>query len=207
MNPTNVLRSAVASVAVVLIASAAPAWAVPATTVDNLQTAYNGESNAHAKYLAFAQAADQEGYGAVASLFRAAASAEAVHAKTHASTLEKLGAKPVADVKPPRVGSTRENLQAALEGETYERDKMYPGFVAAAKAEKNTGALRAFNFALTAEGEHAKLYTAALNDLPQWKGPKTEFYVCPVCGYTVRKIDFTKCPSCFTSREKYVTVS
>ncbi|HEX7334620.1 MAG TPA: rubrerythrin family protein, partial [Pyrinomonadaceae bacterium] len=82
-------------------------------TLDNLQTAFNGESNAKARYLAFAQKAEAEGYGKVASLFRAAARAEDIHANNHAEVIRKLGATPTADVKTPEVKSTAENLQAA----------------------------------------------------------------------------------------------
>src|SRR5512138_2292721 len=72
-------------------------------TLDNLQAAFNGESNAKARYLAFAQKAETEGYGKVASLFRAAARAEDIHANNHAEVIRKLGAKPTADVKTPEV--------------------------------------------------------------------------------------------------------
>jgi len=60
-------------------------------TVENLQTAFNGESNAHARYLAFAVKADQQGYGGVASLFRAAARAEEIHAANYLAEIQKLG--------------------------------------------------------------------------------------------------------------------
>jgi rubrerythrin len=74
--------------------------AVPAiagtTTLENLQAAYNGESNAHSRYLAFAKQASLEGYGEVASLFRAAARAEEIHASNHAAVLRMLGAVPQA---------------------------------------------------------------------------------------------------------------
>ena len=63
----------------------------------NLNVALNGERNAQAKYTAFAQKADQEGYGAVASLFRAAAAAEEIHGNNHEKALRKLGGTP--DVK------------------------------------------------------------------------------------------------------------
>src|SRR5512140_22677 len=96
------------------------------STLGNLQTAFNGESNARARYLAFAVQADQEGHGPVASLFRAAARAEQIHAANHAAVIKKLGAEPVANIETPVVKSTRENLAAAIEGEVYERDVMYP---------------------------------------------------------------------------------
>jgi rubrerythrin len=177
------------------------------TTLDNLVTAYNGESNAHARYVEFAKKADEDGYGQVASLFRAAARAEEIHAETHGEVIKKLGGTPKADLRKPEVKSTRENLEAALKGETYERDTMYPDFLRQAKAEKNRDAVRTFNFALSAETEHAKLYKEALDNLDSWKGGKKDFYVCPVCGYTVVKVDFEKCPVCSAPKDKYEKIN
>jgi rubrerythrin len=187
-------------------ATTQPAAAATAT-LTNLQAAFNGESNAHAKYLAFAKKADEEGFGQVASLFRAAARAEAIHADGHAEVIRKLGGDPKADVKTPEVKSTKENLEAALKGESYERDTMYPDFIKKAREEGQKDAIRSMNRALNAEVEHAKLYTQALAAMDSWKAGKKEFYVCPVCGYTVLKIDFEKCPSCFTDKAKFEQVS
>lgn len=178
-----------------------------ATTLDNLQTAYNGESNAHARYLAFAQKADTEGYGKVASLFRAAARAEEIHAGNHAVVIQKLGGTPQAKVETPVVKSTAENLEAAIKGESYERDTMYPQFLKQARAEHNRDAVETFNFAKTAEAEHARLYTTALNSLPDMRGTGQTYYVCTVCGYTTTNLDFDKCISCFSPKHKYQAVS
>ncbi len=177
-------------------------------TLDNLQAGYNGESNARARYLAFAERANQEGYGEVASLFRAAAKAEEVHASNHAVVIKKLGGTPTAKIETPVVKSTNENLEAAIKGESYERDTMYPEFLKEARAEGNRDAVQTFNFAKTAEAEHAKLYSEALNNLPKLKGSKAkDYYVCTVCGYTTPQMDFSKCPSCFTHKDKYEKVS
>lgn len=177
-------------------------------TLANLQAAYEGESNAAARYAAFAKKADEEGYAPVASLFRAASKAEDIHAKAHAEVIKKMGAEPKAAIKPPEVKSTRENIEAALAGESYERDTMYPEFMARATKEQNKDAMRTFNFALTAETGHAKLYGDALKNLEQWKGTAArDFFVCTVCGYTTTKVDFEKCPSCFTKKEDYVKVN
>ncbi len=176
------------------------------TTLDNLMAAFNGESNANAKYAEFAKKADQEGFAGAAALFRAAARAEQAHAFNHGEVIKKLGGTPKADIKLPEIKATADNLKAAIAGETYERDTMYPEFIAEAKASGNKDALRSFNFAISAEGEHAKLYTEASNNLQGWKAAKT-FYVCPVCGKTVTVVDFTKCPVCFTASEKYLKVS
>lgn len=183
------------------------AWAAP-VTLQNMQAAFNGESNAHARYLAFARQADNEGYGQVASIFRAAARAEEIHAGNHASVIKGMKAVPEAKIEAPVVKSTRENLQAAIDGETYERDTMYPGFLKAARSERNAAAIKSLNYAKTAEAEHAKLYSAALRDLDQLKGSKNvAFSVCPTCGFTIRDPKFAKCPSCFTPKEKFEQVS
>ncbi len=176
-------------------------------TLDNLQTAFNGESNANARYLAFAKQAEKEGYGPVASLFRAAARAEEIHAANHAAVIKKMGGTPQAKIEMPDVKSTAENLAAAIKGETYERDVMYPEFIKQAKAERNTDALQTFNYAKMAEAEHAKLYTEAKDELAKLKGAAIKYYVCTVCGYTTKKIDFEKCPACFSPKEKYTAVS
>lgn len=176
-------------------------------TLQNLQTAFNGESNAHHRYLAFARKADEEGYGKAASLFRAAAKAEEIHANNHAAVIRKMGAEPKAEIESPNVKSTRENLQAAIAGETYERDVMYPGFIAEATETKNSAALRTFTYAIKTEAEHARLYTEALNNLETLRGASREYFVCTVCGYTTETLNFLRCVVCGEPKSKYVSVS
>lgn len=184
------------------------AVAAPSKTLDNLQAAFNGESNAHAKYLVYAKQADKEGYAEVASLFRAAARAEEIHANNHAVVIRKMGGTPIAKIETPAPKSTKDNLQDAINGESYERDKMYPEFLKEARAAANKDAVETFNLAKTAEAEHAKLYTQASNNLDKLKGTSGKtYFVCSVCGYTTEKIDFAKCPSCFTPKEKYEKVA
>lgn len=178
------------------------------TNLQNMQAAYNGESNAHSRYLAFAKQADVEGYGEVASLFRAASRAEEIHASNHAVVIKSLGAVPQAQLVAPDVKSTRENLQAAIKGEVYERDIMYPNFLKQARLERSRDAIRSLNLARLAEVEHAKLYTLALQNLGNLKGSHSKvFYVCPVCGFTTPDMNFASCPSCFTSKDKFERVS
>jgi rubrerythrin len=174
-----------------------------ATTLENLQAAYNGESNAAARYKAFAGKAEAEGYLGTARLFRAASRAETIHAQNHAKVIKALGGTPKADVAAPTVKTTRENLQAAIAGETYEKDTMYPEFLSRARQDGNADAVRTLNLARNAEIEHAKLYQGALDDLAGQKSAGTPFYVCAVCGYTTRTLPADKCPSSFTAKEKF----
>ena len=81
--------------------------AISTSTLTNLQTAFNGESNANAKYLAYAKKADEEGYNRVGRLFRAAARAEAIHAQNHAKVIRSMGAEPVTEIKLPEIKSTK----------------------------------------------------------------------------------------------------
>jgi rubrerythrin len=176
-------------------------------TLENFQTAFNGESNAFARYLAFAEKAGQEGYGEVASLFRAAASAEQIHARSHAEQIRKLGGAPQAKVETPVVKSTRENLEVAIRGETYERDYMYYDFRKQAWTLGNRDAVRMFNYAREAEAEHVKLFMEAYGNLENMRGKGRIYYVCTVCGYTTKDPEFAKCHTCFSPKEKFQQVS
>ena len=177
------------------------------STLENLQAAFNGESNANARYIAFARKADEDGYGPIASLFRAAAKAEEIHAAKHAEVIRKMNAEPKASIQAPQIKSTRENLEAAIQGETYERDVMYPGFIKIAEAEKNSAAKSTFSWALRVETQHAMLYTNALAQMDSWRGGKKDFFVCTVCGMTVTQLDFEQCPVCSHPRDRYIKVN
>ncbi|MEW6416623.1 MAG: rubrerythrin family protein [Nitrospirota bacterium] len=150
-------------------------------TEKNLQDAFSGESQANRRYIAFAKKAESEGYKQVAKLFRAAAEAETVHALNH---LKELGG----------IKSTKENLEAAINGETYEFMKMYPQMIEDAKAEGKKAALKSFSFANEVEKIHAGLYKKALENLG--KNPEVDYYVCQVCGNTVEGEPPDKCPIC-----------
>ncbi len=176
-------------------------------TLQNLQTAFNGESIAHARYVAFAAKAEQEGYLQVSNLFRAAAQAEEIHARNHEVEIKRLGGTVQAALETPAVKSTRENLGSAITGETYERDVMYPAFYAQARSAGDSGSVQTFNYARSAETEHAALFTAALNNLENMRAKGSQYFVCTVCGYTTTKIDFAKCHTCFSPKDKYVAVT
>jgi len=180
-----------------------------AVTVQNLLAAFEGESNAHAKYTAFAAKADEDGLGGAASLFRAAARAEQIHAANHARVIAQLGARAEAEIHTFEAKSTLENLKAALNGEQYEIDTMYPGFLAEATERKNTAAIHTFHGALEAEKTHARLYAEAIALLvagkkDSWIGESRDFYVCPVCGYTSEtEEEHERCPVCNCPWEKF----
>jgi rubrerythrin len=182
------------------------------TTVENLMAAFEGESNAHAKYSAFAVKADEEGLGGAASLFRAAARAEQIHASNHARVIGQLGGHAECAIHAVEVKSTLENLKAALGGETYEIETMYPGFLAEAAGHQASTAIRTFNWALEAEKTHARLYAEAIALLESdmtgsWIGETKNFYVCSVCGYTSETPEeHERCPVCNLPWEKFEVI-
>lgn len=180
--------------------------AVPDQTIKNLNAAYQGESNAAHRYTLFAEKADAEGYGQVARLFRAAAKAESIHRENHKQAILALGGK-IDDFKLDEVksGTTAENLQAAIKGESYERDTMYPEFLTQAKKDNAKSAVRTLLYAEKAEAEHARLYQEALDNLGH--NADTPIYVCKVCGYTTTQLPAKNCPSCREPVSNYVSVN
>jgi rubrerythrin len=164
-----------------------------ATTESNLKEAFAGESQAYRKYMAFAKKAEQDGFGNVARLFRTAAEAEAIHALGHLGAMNGIG-------------STADNLRAAVAGETYEYAEMYPPMLQVAEAD-NHKAKRMFGFALKAEAVHAALYKLALEAVSQGKDlAETNFYLCPVCGHIELGKPPATCPICNLKGEKYVQI-
>ena len=161
------------------------------TSMENLQAAFAGESQANRKYLFFAEKADKEGQPQIARLFRAAAEAETVHARNH---LEAMGG----------IKTVKDNLSAAVGGENYEFTEMYPSFIETAKKEANAKAEKTFVWANAVEKIHHGLYQTALEAVQSGKSLKDEpYYVCPVCGNTVSGKAPDRCPICNTPGSKW----
>lgn len=160
------------------------------TTMENLKEAFAGESQANRKYLAYAKKADKEGLPQVARLFRAAAEAETIHALAHLAAMEK-------------VGTTAQNLEDAVKGETYEATTMYPPMKAQAEAEGHR-ARTMFGWAMEAEAVHARLYQMALDAVKAGKDLEAmAIYVCPVCGDIEIGEPTAKCPICGAPANRY----
>ena len=160
------------------------------STQENLATAFAGESQANRKYLAFAKQAEKEGFAQIAKLFRAAAEAETIHAHAH---LANMGG----------VGTTVQNLEAAVAGETYEFTEMYPPMVEQAAAEGHR-AKKMLDFANRAEKVHAGLFRQALEALRSGKDlSQMEVYLCPFCGDVEFGVPPEKCPICGAPAAKF----
>ena len=176
----------------------APQRPIPQQTIDNLNTAIEGEANASHRYTLFARRADEEGHAQVAKLFRAAALAESIHRANHERVLRNHGIEPKEPVlEDVKVGTTRENLEVPVKGEAEEREETYPAFVRQARRDDVPGAVRSFTFALNTEAEHAKLFQDALTNFG--RNPPTDYFVGKVSGDTVTKVPDPQ-------REPYVKV-
>ncbi len=163
-------------------------------TMDNLQAAFAGESQANRKYLAFAKKADDEGFAQVAKLFRAVAEAETIHAHAHLRVMNG-------------VGDTAANLQAAKDGEEYEFQEMYPGFLTEAEAEGNQPAAFSFKKAMAAEEVHYGEYSEAIEAVSSGQDlPAGKIFICPVCGNTAHDELPDKCSICGVPGEKFFEV-
>ncbi len=164
------------------------------STMDNLQAAFAGESQANRRYLAFAKKADEDGLSQVAKLFRAAAEAETIHAHAH---LRVMGG----------IKSTEENLEVAIDGEGEEFKEMYPAFLAEAQKEGMKPAEFSFKNALAVEEIHYGLYSKALDAVKSGSDMASiSVYVCPVCGNTVEGRVPDTCPICNVPGSKFIEI-
>ena len=130
-------------------------------TEENLKAAFAGESQANRRYLYFANKADVEGQNDVAALFRSTAEGETGHAHGHLEWLEQCG-DPATGLP---IGPTRDNLKAAVAGETHEYTDMYPGMAKAARDEKFDEIADWFETLAKAERSHANRFQKALDAL------------------------------------------
>ena len=157
-------------------------------TLRNLKDAFVGESQAHARNLAFAKRAEQDELPQIAHLFRAVAAAEAVHAYRY---FDQLGL----------VRDTQENLNAAFERENMATVNIYPSLMREANEEGDEAVALVFSQARDVEKGHAKLYEKALQHMLAEGG--TEYHVCQICGHVVDGSVPEECPICGAPGEQF----
>jgi rubrerythrin len=180
-------------------------------TADNLLAAYIGEMTASAKYAAFSEQAHKEGYHQIGLLFSAASRSEAIHAANHKTVLEKMG-KTVAPFTAPGVivKSTKENLELAINGETIEVAEMYPEYIAVAKSENVTNAVKSMRWAMETEKRHTIFFRNAMAALNSNSVPTLPmfYWVCPKCGNTYDvPAPENMCSFCGTANTRFIKVN
>src|SRR6185437_11123635 len=179
--------------------------------IRNLETAFEEESKTSAAYKAYALRADEEGYAGLASLFRATALAEQVHAGNHGRVLRHMGGCPSIDISPARIDGTLENLKTAFVDQKFEVDYLYPAFLSKAVPLFDSTAIRSFHWAIEADKSHVRLFDQVITRMnggtfPGWENEKHAFYVCGLCGYAEEHIDGDNCPGCNYLWEKFEAI-
>jgi len=167
-------------------------------TEENIKAAFAGESQARNKYTYFAEVAREEGYHYIAKIFEETAANEREHARDHFNLLKG-------------VGTTEENLQAAISGEHYETVEMYPNFAKEAEEEGQTEAAILFKMIGKIEEKHRERYKRLLEMVKNgtvFKREQPIKWKCSICGYTFEGTEPPpKCPSCKNPREYYEPAS
>jgi rubrerythrin len=174
-------------------------------TEQNLINAFGGESQAHMRYLHFADQAEKEEFSNVTRLFRAIAYAEYIHAGDHYRELRYLDGGYVANSMAAfGPGDTKKNLGLAIAGETYEIEEMYPAFIEIAKFQGEKGAQRSFEWSYASEKLHKLLFEKALDSVNLGKDVELDpVQVCEVCGYTLEGEAPDRCPICNALKNKF----
>lgn len=179
------------------------------TIIKNMHDAYKGETTAHFKYAAYSKKAKEEGHFEIALLFKAASGAELIHANNHKVVLIRMG-ETIPEIKPEfTVRSTTENLKEAIEGESYEFNKMYPEFIKNANAAGNYMAQISLTYAYKVEQKHRDFYIAALAALEAGKDNTLAkiYYLCPTCGNTYATTAPSRCEISMTDSKLFIKVT
>ncbi|MFA6434517.1 MAG: rubrerythrin family protein [Elusimicrobiales bacterium] len=169
-------------------------------TEKNLLAAFAGESQARNRYTYFASAAKKEGYIQIYKIFEETAEQEKEHAKRFFKFLEGGDVMVEAAFPAGVIGSTRDNLKAAADGEAFEWAKLYPAFAKQAKDEGLEAVAQAFEHIAVAEKQHEKRYRALhknLTDGKVFKKDRETGWRCLNCGYTHEGANAPEaCPAC-----------
>jgi rubrerythrin len=169
-------------------------------TEQNLLKAFAGESQARNRYEFFAKQAKKEGYEQISAIFLETASQEKSHAKRFFNFLEGGMVEITAMYPAGIIGTTKENLKAAAEGEHEEWTELYPQFAEIAKEEGFPEVAAAFKLIAKVETEHEKRYLKLLQNISEDKVFMKEgkvFWKCINCGYVYESEKALEvCPAC-----------
>jgi rubrerythrin len=174
-------------------------------TIENMQIAYKGEKTATAKYQAFAEKAELEGYHNIALLYNAVSAAENIHAINHKAVIEDAGATIPIITPKYNVKSTKENLSDDINDEAQEAKTMYPNFLKTAKTAANQIAYLSLTYAMKTELKHKFFFEQALGDINSntLNSLPSKYFVCPACGNTYTTAP-KHCDFSLTEREKFI---
>lgn len=166
----------------------------------NLLKSFAGESQARNRYEFFASVAKKEGYEQIAAIFMETSSQEKEHAKRFFKFLEGGVVEITASFPAGIIGTTKENLKAAAEGENEEWTDLYPHFSEVAKEEGFPEIATAFKLIAKVEAEHERRYMKLLQNISEDKVFMKEgkvWWKCLNCGYVYESEKaLENCPAC-----------
>lgn len=169
-------------------------------TEKNLLTAFAGESQARNRYTYFASQAKKEGFEQISFVFSETADQEKEHAKRFFKFLEGGDVEIQALFPAGVIGTTRDNLKAAAEGENHEWSNLYPAFAKTADEEGFSEIARVFRAVSVAEKQHEKRYRGLLKNVESgtvFKKPQAVMWRCRNCGYILESKEAPdRCPAC-----------
>jgi len=169
-------------------------------TEQNLLKSFAGESQARNRYEFFAKVAKNEGYEQIAAIFQETANQEKEHAKRFFKFLEGGAIEITACYPAGKIGTTKENLKAAAEGENEEWTDLYPQFAETAKEEGFMEIATAYKMIAKVEAEHERRYLKLLQNLSEDKVFMKDgkvWWKCLNCGYVYESEKaLEKCPAC-----------
>lgn len=169
-------------------------------TEQNLLKSFAGESQARNRYEFFAKVAKNEGYEQIAAIFQETANQEKEHAKRFFKFLEGGMVEITAAYPAGKIGTTKENLKAAAEGENEEWTQLYPQFAEIAKEEGFLEIATAYKMISKVEAEHERRYLKLLQNLSEDKVFMKEgkvWWKCINCGYVYQSEKALEtCPAC-----------
>jgi rubrerythrin len=172
-------------------------------TEKNLLKAFAGESQARNRYTYFASVAKKEGFEQISGIFIETADNEKEHAKIFFEYLKNSGGRSLeinAGYPAGKIGTTRDNLLAAANGEHEEWTSIYANFEKIARKEGFKEIADSFKQIAEVEEKHEKRYTKLLKNILNnkvLKKDKVVMWKCRNCGYIhVGKEAPKKCPAC-----------
>lgn len=166
----------------------------------NLLKAFAGESQARNRYEFFSSVAKKEGFEQIAAIFMETSLQEKEHAKRFFTFLEGGVKEITAGYPAGLIGTTKENLKAAAEGENEEWTDIYPRFSDIAREEGFPEVATAFKMIAKVETEHERRYLKLLQNVSEdrvfMKDGKV-WWKCINCGYVYESEKaLENCPVC-----------
>jgi len=176
-------------------------------TEKNLLKAFAGESQARMRYTYFASVAGKEGFKQIEGFFIETADNEKEHAKVFFKYLDGGAVEIVASYPAGKIGTTKENLLVAADGENEEWSELYPSFAEVAREEGFMDVAKSFKEIGEVEEYHERRYRKLLKNIEEGTVFKKEgkvFWKCRNCGYVHEgEVASLVCPSCSHKREYF----